>query len=189
MTGDATASEFEQVLSEVCSVLGTAGVRHCVGGSVASSRHGVYRATADIDLVVDLDERTARSLCRVLGDRFYASEEAAAVAARSGGSFNLIHLENGIKVDFFVVASDPFRSMQCSRARRDERGIPFLTAEDSMLAKLRWYRQGGETSERQWSDLLGLARAQGGRLDEAHLESWSKRLGIDDLLERLRREA
>lgn len=188
MTMDA-GSEFEQVLLEISSALREAGVKHCVGGSVASSRHGVYRSTADIDLVADLDENAARSLCRKVSGAYYLSETAAVDAVRRGGSFNLIHLATGIKVDCFVVGRDAFRGMQCERSQPDDRGIRYLSPEDSVLTKLRWFRDGGEASDRQWQDLLGVMRAQRGRLDDAHLDDWASRIGVEDLLRRLRAEA
>ena len=185
----AAHSEFEQVLLEISALLREAGVKHCVGGSVASSRHGVYRSTAGIDLVADLDEKHARSLCNSLAGSYYLCETAAVDAVRRGGSFNLINLATGIKIDCFVVSSDPFRRMQCERSQPDDRGIRYLSPEDSVLTKLRWFRDGGEASDRQWQDLLGVMRAQRGRLDEAHLDAWASRIGVEDLLYRLRAEA
>jgi hypothetical protein len=58
------------------------------------------------------------------------------------------------------------------------------TAEDTMLRKLEWYRRGGEVSERQWRDVVGIVNAQSSRLDHAYLREWAKRLGVPDLLER-----
>jgi hypothetical protein len=34
-----------------------------------------------------------------------------------------------------------------------------------VLAKLEWFRRGGEVSERQWADVLGVLRASGASLD------------------------
>ncbi len=185
---DLPESEFEQVLAATCAVLREAGVPHCVGGSVASSRHGVYRSTLDLDLVVDLDESAANAFCTRLAPDYYVSEPAVIDAVRRGASFNLIHLKTGIKVDCFVVGGSPFRRSQCERSQPDERGIRYLSPEDSILTKLCWFREGGETSERQWKDLLGVMRAQRDRLDDADLDSWASRLGVEDLLARLRGE-
>ena len=63
------------------------------------------------------------------------------------------------------------------------------TAEFTILRKLEWFRRGGETSERQWRDVVGILRTQGARLDQQELASWATRLGVADLLTRARQEA
>jgi hypothetical protein len=62
-------------------------------------------------------------------------------------------------------------------------------AEYIILRKLEWFRRGGETSDRQWRDVLGIIRTQGTRLDRAELATWADRLGVADLLARAIREA
>jgi hypothetical protein len=56
--------------------------------------------------------------------------------------------------------------------------------EDTILRKLQWYRLGGETSDRQWTDILGIIRTQGDRLDRGYLRTWASTLEVGDLLER-----
>jgi hypothetical protein len=58
------------------------------------------------------------------------------------------------------------------------------TAEDTVLRKLQWYRRGGEVSDRQWRDVLGVLAASRGSLDRDHLRRWAADLGVADLLER-----
>ncbi|MBE2252371.1 MAG: TetR/AcrR family transcriptional regulator [Myxococcus sp.] len=48
---------------------------------------------------------------------------------------------------------------------------------------------GGETSDRQWRDVLGVMRAQAGRLELDYLRRWSQAQGTLDLLERVLNEA
>jgi hypothetical protein len=179
-----------QVALRVATELERQRVPYVAVGSLASSVHGEPRSTDDIDFVVDLQPDAVPGLIQALGDRYYVSAEAATDAATQNrsGSFNAIHLASAVKVDFFVAGSDPFdRERLASRERVRVGDAPTAelfvdTAEYTVLRKLEWYRRGGEVSDRQWRDVLGVLRAQGGRLDAARMQAWAERLGVSDLL-------
>ena len=61
--------------------------------------------------------------------------------------------------------------------------------EDTVLQKLVWYRKGGEVSDRQWRDVLGVLKTQGKSLEQEYFREWSPVLGVLDLLQRALREA
>jgi hypothetical protein len=70
-----------------------------------------------------------------------------------------------------------------------ERDDPFsevsvASAEDTIISKLRWYRLGGEVSDRQWRDILGVLQAQQGRLDLDYVRTWCRSERVEDLLDR-----
>ena len=67
---------------------------------------------------------------------------------------------------------------------RDGRKLFVATPEDNLLRKLWWFRMGGEVSDRQWRDILGIPRISAQRLDHAYLAQWAPRLAVADLLER-----
>jgi len=60
--------------------------------------------------------------------------------------------------------------------------VPVCSAEDTLLAKLTWFRRGGEVSERQWTDVLGLLRVA--TMDTPYLLSAAEARGVADLLAR-----
>lgn len=169
-------------------------VPYLIGGSLASAIHGVARATVDTDLVADLRSEHAERLAQALSGAFYVDAEALRDAIRRHSGFNVIHLETMFKVDVFVLKERPFDHAQFQRRRAEiistdpERTAYVATAEDTVLAKLEWYRQGGEVSERQWRDVLGVLQVQAERLDVVYLRRWAASLGVTDLLERALRE-
>jgi hypothetical protein len=171
------------------------GVPYLIGGSLASAVHGVVRATLDADLVADLRPEHAEPLAQALGDAFYVDVEAIHDAIRRRSSFNLIHLETMFKVDIFVPKQRPFDRAQFERRTEQvvaidpERTAYVASAEDIVLAKLEWYQMGGQASERQWRDVLGVLKVQAGRLDQAYLRRWAAQLGLNDLLDRALAEA
>ncbi|HFD39342.1 MAG TPA: hypothetical protein ENJ31_05780 [Anaerolineae bacterium] len=166
------------------------GIDYLVVGSLASSVHGLPRATRDADLIVAITPQQVEKLAATLRPTFYVSEEAALEAIRHGTSFNVIHEETFYQVDLFVMQPTPFHRMQFERGENieidPERNftLPFQSAEDTILSKLDWFRQGHEVSERQWQDVLNILRAQGERLDHPYLRRWAVHLGVDDLLQR-----
>ena len=174
-------------LGPVLEALRALGVRHYVGGSIASSAHGVPRASIDADVVAELGPRHAAPFAAALRDTYYLSEERVRDAVSRRGSFNVIHLETMVKVDVFVSRDRPFDRRAFDRARpaSPEVGsqIPVSSAEDTILAKLEWFRRGGEVSERQWGDVIGVLRAHTA-LDEAYLQRGAAELGVGDLLAR-----
>lgn len=60
--------------------------------------------------------------------------------------------------------------------------LEIAAAEDAVLSKLAGYSDGGETSEHQWGDLLGVLKVQSESLDHAYLKQWAETLGLADLL-------
>jgi hypothetical protein len=58
------------------------------------------------------------------------------------------------------------------------------STEDILLAKARWYRLGGETSEVQRRDIESLVALNRASLDREYLARWAGNLGVEDLVER-----
>ena len=178
-----------EVLVMVVAVLDSLQIPYLVGGSFASSIHGITRLTRDADIVALIKPDHAQPLANALEGEFYADEQAIRRAVVAKRSFNVIHIDSMFKVDIFVAKPSEFESSEFERRQKMELrpGLPpvyFATAEDTILAKLRWYRLGNEVSDQQWSDLLNVAKVQGARLDLSYLRKWAVELGVADLLAR-----
>lgn len=173
-----------ELLRFVVDQLEDIGLRYFITGSIASISYGEARFTNDIDIVVDLPARRAADLCRRFpDDQFYVSEDAALDAARGHGQFNIIHPASGLKIDIIVPSPSEFTVERFVRAVRmpagDERDAVFSSAEDIILSKMLFYREG--KSDKHLRDIAGVIRIRGERLDQAYIEHWSPRLGLEEI--------
>jgi len=166
-------------------------VSYHIGGSFAIAAYGVPRASVDVDLVAELRLEHVEWFVARLQGRYYVNGERVREAILEQSSFNLVDMETAMKVDVFIPERTPFADQEQARARSElfevalgPRFFFVKSPEDLVLRKLRWYRDGGEVSERQWSDVVGLLRAQAVMLDDEYLRRWATELGVTDLLQR-----
>lgn len=178
-------------LSPVSNALSRLGIRHYVGGSVASSFHGASRSTMDVDLVAEMTESHVSTFLSSFTRDFYVSGAAVLDSIRRKSCFNLIHLPTSFKVDVFVSRGRSFDVNAMNRATREFLGddhlleIHISTPEDSIISKLEWYRKSDETSERQWNDVSRLLKLLGDAADMEYLVASAESVGVRDLLIRL----
>ena len=165
-------------------------VRYVVVDSFASSVRGMVRATNDVDIVADLrPDHTAALIARVK-DQFYVSEPSVRRAITERRSFNMIHFDSSFKVDVFIPPADGFSWQQLAHRQAEqidpqsEARVYVATAEDMILAKLLWFKRGGEVSTQQWLDILGIIKVHQGSLDRDYLTGHAQRLNVGALLER-----
>jgi len=180
-------------LSSLAAALERLGIPYLIGGSIASSARGEFRATADVDILAAIAARHTEQLARELGPDWYAEPEQMKIAIAARRAFNVIHMKLGVKADIFP-ATEAFHEAQLERATRmtlrfldDSIHYPVASAEDILLVKLRWYKDGGGTSERQWRDIGGIV-AGNPSMDIGYLDRWAASLGVAELLARALRE-
>lgn len=163
-----------------------------ITGSIASSLQGEPRATHDLDVVVRIEESAAPALLAFFpAPEFYHDDSAVLEAVRNRSGFNLIETAEGDKVDFWLLTDDAFDQSRFARKyEEDVFGIHLKVSapEDTILQKLRWSAFSGG-SEKLYGDALRVYEVQHARLDQQYLDEWSRSLGAEGLLARIRDEA
>jgi hypothetical protein len=181
-----------ELLKKVILVLENAGIEYMATGSIVSSIQGEPRATHDIDLVILLKESKVSELLSAFPPpNFYLDADAIRDTLRNGEMFNLIEVQEGDKVDFWVLTAEGFDQSRFSRRQ----AVPFMglnlqvsSPEDTILAKLRWAKLSGG-SAKQFGDALHVYEVQFPVLDQNYLEHWVAELRLETLWKRLCEEA
>jgi hypothetical protein len=171
----------QELLKLVVDRLDSLKIGYFVTGSWSSSLLGEPRSTHDLDLVVQLDQTHVPLLVEsFIGERFYLSAAAITDAIQNRSMFNLLHLNSGDKVDFWLLTETAWDQ---ERFRRREQAdvfgtvIQVATAEDTILAKLRWSKLSGG-SEKQMQDARGVFEVQSSRLNVPYIEHWVQELDV-----------
>lgn len=175
---------------EAAAVFARCGLRHALGGGLASSIYGEVRSTLDADFAVALPVLAVDRFVTAASTAFHVDADEAREAARDLRMFCMTHKKDLVKVDVHVVPDSGHPKAEFDRARwiqiGDERGEDVLvaTAEDVLLQKLLWFQKGGESSQRQWRDVRGILKARMRNLDFGYMRSWAEQQGTRELLER-----
>lgn len=180
-------SDPRHLLSEIAEILRRLRIQYLVTGGMAVFVWGRPRFTADIDIVIELEEKHISELAKAfkgLGSFGYIDENAVKEALLHNGEFNFIDGNTGVKVDFWVVnTQDPFVGAQMSRRKTKKilgRDIFFISPEDLILSKLRWHRI--TPSSKQLEDIESIFKISGQQLDRNYLIEWAKKLDLAELL-------
>jgi len=176
---------------KVARALTEVGAEYFLGGSLASSLQGEPRATNDIDFVIALPLGKVGELAAALGGDFEVDTDMLRDAILRARCANAFYLPVVTKIDLFGRGYEPFDESEFSRRRTtvvtaNGESLVVKSAEDTVLRKLLWFREGGEVSEKQWRDVVSVLQISGHKMDQTYLTSWASRLHVTDLLERAR---
>jgi hypothetical protein len=189
-------SDIFITIKPLITVFSGLGISYYIGGSVASSAFGKARSTLDVDIIAKISIAEVKPLVDGLKDIFYISETAILDAIRNSASFNIIHLETMLKVDIFILKKREYDQQAFARKLEDhideenpESTFFIASPEDTILNKLEWYLAGGEVSERQWGDVIGVLKVQADKLNLGYMRLWAEKLRVGPLLEKALSEA
>ncbi|HEX2837702.1 MAG TPA: hypothetical protein VHN77_06200 [Phycisphaerales bacterium] len=165
----------------VSTALERLGIDYFVTGSLASSAYGEVRFTRDVDFVVAIFPRHAAELVNVFQQPdFYTDVEAMNDVAQRGGMCNIIHVPSGLKADLIKMRAGAYEELILQRRRRvsvaDGPDVWMISPEDLVLAKLMFYDEG--RSQKHLTDIAGILRSQGPRLDTSYVDEWADKLDV-----------
>jgi hypothetical protein len=182
----------QELLKRVVQVLNEQQIPYMATGSVVSSSQGEPRASHDIDLILSLSPPSIPALLAAFPPpSYYLSKEAIEDALRSRTMFNLLALDEGDKVDFWMLTDEPFDQTRFARKRVETVwGIELVVSspEDTILAKLRWALMSGG-SEKQFHDSLRVYEVQRPTLNEEYIAHWVAQLGLGTLWEQVKSQS
>ena len=153
------------------------GVRYLVSGSVAAMLYGEPRMTHDVDLIVFLRPADIAALAGAFPvPEFYvppAEVMVAETARQSGGHFNLVHVESGLKADFYLAGRDELHAWAFRNVKEYLIGgelVRLAPPEYVIVRKLEYFRAGG--SDKHLRDIRAMLAVSGEQLDHAALQEW-----------------
>lgn len=180
------------LICEVAQVLEELHAEWYLGGSLASSLHGMQQLAQDVDFVIYLDPQQLPTLLSHLKGQYLFNEDLLQGVVPQRSSFSLIHLASLMKVDIVLPSLGTFdiaMKQLVAPMVLDERypAYPVASASEMILFKLyRYYqdahsRKDGMRDDAEWNDIMGMLKVQGEKLDFSLLERYSKALNIMDV--------
>jgi len=170
-----------EVLKDLSNRFENIGIDYFLVGSLGAMYYSRPRFTNDIDLVVQIRPNQIRDFeTQFLPEDYYCPPfEILRDEVMRMGSFNLIHQATGIKVDIVLRKDTDFSRSEFSR-RRQVLLLPgfqayIATAEDIILKKLEFYREGG--SEKHLQDIREILAET--KVDQTYLQTWISLLRIE----------
>jgi len=180
---------LEDLLSRLAVAFERAELPYMLTGSVASSAHGVPRSTRDLDIVIAPTRTQLLALIQQFpSSHYYADEQQALQALANRSQFNVIDHFSGWKIDFIIADDSEYGRIAFTRRKVIDiagNAVHVASAEDVLIAKLRWVKLGG--SERQLQDAAGIISTQRSSLDFAYIERWVHELRLEEQWEALRK--
>jgi len=176
------------LLRTIVGTLETLGIRYMVVGSFASTAYGEPRSTRDLDLVIDPSPEQLNQLLASLDpEHYYVDPDVARDALRRRSMFNVIEIATAWKLDLVLRKARAFSIEEMQRRQVTKilgLDVATATAEDTVIAKLEWAKQG--RSDRQLEDVAGILRVRGPDLDLVYIERWVFELGLSEQWQRAR---
>ena len=193
------------LLKKVTNRLKKAEISYMVSGGVAVSYWGFPRTTHDIDIVIEAKKEDKEKIVALFEKDFYfkniysylsesrfsseargsyISPEAAEDAIETRFTFNIIHHQSGLKVDFWLVKKEPFGILEFKRRLRKkifDKEIFIISPEDLVLTKLLAYKE--TRSHRRLEDAESILKSS--KVDLKYIKNWAEKQSTIKILEEI----
>ena len=161
-------------------------VNYMLTGSMAMIRYTVFRQTADIDLILELNLKDKEKFIKALEPDYYVPHQAVSRAIETNRMFNVIHQDTAFKIDCVLKKQTDFQKNAFDNREKTDyygRAIWVISKEDLILSKLWWAKD--SLSEMQLRDVKNLMRAG---FDVDYGEKWARELGVTNLFKQCLQE-
>jgi len=177
-----------ELLKKIIKSLEKGNIPYMLTGSLVSSFQGNPRSTHDIDIIISIRLDNIPDIMKVFNSKkFYIDQDSIKEAIINYNQFNVLDIEEGEKIDFWILTGSDFDKSRFSRRQKKELlGLKaYISApEDTIIQKLVWSKLSGE-SRKQYNDALSVYEVQYGKLDIAYMEYWSKKLDVKDIYKKM----
>jgi hypothetical protein len=157
-------------------------------GSLSASYYGIARSTQDADFVAQATPETVSSLLDRLEKVFQADRQMSFESVTAPGRYLLRQVDGTFAVELFLLSDDAHDQQRFARRCRRrilDRDVSIPTAEDVIVAKLRWSHAGRR--HKDVDDARDVIAVQGNWIDWDYVNSWCDRHGTRELLDHVRR--
>lgn len=158
------------------------GIEYMLTGSLAMMQYGVYRMTADIDVVIELKREDANRIIDAFEPDYYVPHDRVRDAIARKFMFNVIHQETAFKIDLVIKKTTEFQQNAFERRHKKDfygKEIYIITLEDLIISKLNWAKN--TLSEKQFTDVENLLQNE---YDVDYVKTWTDKLGVSHLYEK-----
>ncbi|MBE0666030.1 MAG: hypothetical protein IH584_09415 [Candidatus Aminicenantes bacterium] len=169
------------LLKKIVGILAAREIPYMLTGSLVSSIQGEPRSTHDIDIIISIRPSDIPGIVQAFpAEEFYLDPESITSAVKTQGMFNVIDLREGDNVDFWMLTESEFDRSRFSRRQEFAllgENVWLSSAEDTILAKLRWSELCGG-SRKHYLDALKVYEVQYPQLNMEYLNDWVRQLHL-----------
>ena len=170
------------VFKQAIQKLNENSIPYMVSGSVAMNYYSIPRMTRDIDIVIEIDN--PEKFYNLFKDSYYINYKSFKKAVSEKKMFNIININEVIKIDFILRKDSEYRKLEFGRRIKkkiDNFFIYLATIEDLILSKILWSKE--SLSDIQLNDVKNLLEQK--EIDFKYIKKWAEKLGVSNLLKKI----